>query len=665
MMGARAKRWGWLLIVVFAALAVKYIYLRTAERLVDVEELPLDPLKLVTGHRAGGDFGSTRLYGFNYITNSIFLWIFGYKIASLKLTSLAFFLMSCWGMLKVAYDWFKGHPTWMKWLPVCLIAFGPPVAQMWALKNRGGFIETWAVLPWLIWLYGRWSEDFENGAALFVIGALSGLALWAQPIALVFVVPVFAGVAWQSLDRGPRATGRSISILSFATLLGVMPLVALNFLYNFQTFKVIDGGEHGVGANSRLERFVRLFQQGLPRLAGLKQQWSGAWVLWDPVAIIILGIFVAVSMAALVCVAKRFWRGRSFDGQALAASTACLVLTANILSSWGSFQGEPRRLLLLYVPLALLVVYLLRQSRRLLIGFSVLWFGVSAYANVAYVHANRHGFASPFYASYAATTNFLLNNGISNIYAGVWVASKIEFESRMSINADKNPYVEPSSGSGRTGAFDYRSAALFHEVEPGQKAAFEKMRADARVLGMSCLTAINDSIRIIYGCSREFNIDKLPRAAAQVRKFSSSNMIFDASEYVGGSLNSFFDKQQAYVWTAPTFRLPFFQKEDQRGYLCVRYGNQRTIDVSDISLSLDDAPVVFTSVPGGKAYSLLISTDGLHVANGYHEIDGSVPYFLPAQHGGKDLRSLGLSLMSVSIVTNQASCVASDRVFAD
>ena len=664
-MQARARRWGWLLIIVLAALVVKYIYLRTAERLVDIEELPIDPLKLVTGHRAGGDFGNTRLYGFNYITNSIFLWVFGYRITSLKLTSLAFFLMSCWGMLKVAYDWLKGHPVRMKWLPVCLIAFGPPVVQIWALKNRGGFIETWAALPWLIWLYGRWSEDSDNGVTLFIIGALGGLALWAQPIALVFVVPVFAGVAWQSLGHGWRATLRAISTLSFATLLGAMPLVALNFLYNFRTFRVIDGGEHGVGANSAFERLVRLFQQGLPRLAGLKQQWSGAWVLSQPVAMIILGIFVAVSIVALVAVAKRFWRSRSFDGQVLATSTVCLVLITNILSSWGSFQGEPRRLLLLYAPLALLVTYSFRQSKRLLIGFSILWLGVSAYANVAYVRANRHGFASPFYASYADTTNFLLKNGIDDIYAGVWVASKIEFESRMSIDADKNPYVEPSSGRVSDGAFGYRSAALFHEVEPGQNTAFEKMLTDASTLGITCLTAVHDSIRVIYGCSREFNIYKLPRAAAQVEKFSSSSMIFDAPGYADGSLEGFFGKGQPYVWTAPMFKLPFFQKKDMRGYLCIRYGTQRPIDASEISLSLDHAPVAFTAVPGGDSQSLLISTDGLQVADGYHEIAGGVPYLLPAQHGGTGLRPLGLPLMSVSIVAIKASCMASDVVIAN
>lgn len=660
MFEAKHRRWVAVALLLIAAVVIKAIYIHTAERLVDIEEVPIDSLRVLTGRGDVSDFAFSRLYNFNYITNTIFFWVFGYKIVSLKLTSFAFYIISCLGLIWVSRDWFKGRPAWVKWLPFCLVAFGPPVAQIWALKNRGGFIETWAILPWIIFIYGRWCEAPGESIKLALLGVLSGIALWAQPIALTFVLPMFVGVVWESRNRGWKAASGRLGILSLATLIGAMPLIALNFLYGFRTFKVLAGGEHGLGAATPLERLMRLFRQGLPRLVGLKQQWIETWVFPRALSIAFFAIFAAVVLFCLVYAARRFLRDRKFDEKILSVAIICLVLLANVMSSWGSFQGEPRRLLLLYVPLALVIVWSLSSSRRYLAAFAALWFSVSAVANLAYIKANPHGFVSPLYKKYTDVTNFLVSRDIRRIYAGVWVAGKFEFESHMRVLARRNPYLEPG-GSIYGGDFNYQSAAIFHRPEPGHDNAFSKMLDDVNQLGIQCLVKDTSDFRVLYGCTKSFDIYRLNAEADQVRRFARQGVLFDFSSYTNSSFPGLYGKEATIVWTEPVFNLPVMQAQDVTGYLCLKIGPQRNLRVEDLMLGVDGAATTMSKIHEGVDGSVFISNSSMQLSHGAHQIEVKLRSYVPAMHGGQDLRSLGLPLETINLEVDAATCGASPR----
>lgn len=652
-----------LVLVCVLALLVKYLYFRTAERLVDIEELPLTPLKLAAGVPFGDEFSKTRLYTVTYITNAIFLWLFGFNVGSLKLTSFAFFVVASWGTLLTAYDWLADRPRWFKWMPFFLIALGPPVAQMWALKNRGGFIETWAALAWVLWLYGRWTRLPVSNLLLAVLGATCGLAIWAHPIALVFVVPSVIGVIFESFRVSLRNCLSSFLNICLAIGLGVMPLVALNFIFHFNTLHVIENGEFGVGANTPAARLARLFSQGFPRLAGLKQQWSGDWIFPDWMSIFIFSLLVILSTASII---KAFYfasREKRFTSQALAASVVVVLVAMNVFTSWGSFQGEPRRLLLLYVPIALLSTWMFSGSdlkklsgSRLAVAFWVVWFSISLWSNIQYVSNNLHGYKSWAYYRYSAVSNFLSAMNLRSLYATTWVGAKLEFESGMAAHVSKNPYAQGGRVEKAAGDFSAGSAALFHNPEGGQLEGYARMKRDLTLLGVDCLGRAIGSFHLIYGCSKNFNIYSIQSRAKQVRAFSAEGVIFDNKIYEDGSFPGFYEKSTLYTWTRPRARLLFTSPASRSGFLCLRYWRTRGTLSGQVGLQLDDVPVVLDRVVEAKGGFFAASTKRVSVSEGRHTLQLNVPPFMPSRTGEHDLRALGIPVQRIDLVEDSSRC---------
>lgn len=640
---------------IVAILGVKYIYLHTAESGVDIEELPLPPLNAIAHGVGRVDFADTRLYGFNYITNYIFLYLFGYSVESLKLTSLVFFLAACLAVFSVSRSWFQGQDGWLKYLPVSLLAFGPPVAQMWALKNRGGFIETIAIFAIMVWLYQRWISRPTRTDCVYALGVLGGIAIWAQPISLVFVVPVFAGLVWETFRDGWRPVAVITARFGAASIVGAMPLIALNFLYNFNTFKVIAGGEGGLGADTPLARFVRLFLEGIPRLLGLKQQWYSAWVLGSWFSVVALIIFLVLFSTALFYVLKKFFGSRRFDETIVLVASLGLLLLGNVVASWGAFQEEPRRLLLAYIPLVLLGVLGLARSPRLLLVFCGLWFTVSTVSNVRYVAANRHGFSSPLYRSYREAADFLRSHGISHVYVNIWQGAKLSFDSGMTISWSAVPYLPSGSGFYSDNNFSPHDAAAFFVPQAGAAEAAEKMRSDLDSMGIDCVVAKKDSFIFIYACSRSFNIRRLSRSADQLRRFAAQGVVFDSSTYASGSFEDLYSSEGAITWSKPRVVLPLVPGHDSSGLLCIVVGPQRKMVSKDVFVTLGRS-----ILPSIIAYS-----DDKETAFTFQSIDAqpeldslsiSVPAFIPAKAGSRDSRSLGLPLRSVRFVRAISEC---------
>ncbi len=630
------------LFLAFVILLPKMIYLYTAESTFNAEETAPIAVDLVAKGHGEIDIGSTRLYGASHIIIAVSLWLFGFSVFALKAPTIFFFLVSLLFLYLVSRRLLVGHGRWLSLLPVLIIALGPPVAQMWGVKARTGFIEPWCIFTICLWLYLKWQQEGAERIHLLLMGLLCGIAVWMQPIALTFTAALALGVFWEELRSRPSKALASLCMLSLGVLIGVLPLVSINFMYEFNTFRVLDGGEYvNAAAASPGGRATAVLVEGIPRILGLKQQWKSAWVVSEPFARLLYLVIGITVFTGFVVSALLFYRERRFSVCMVVITTAVLVLAGNVMTSWGGFQGEPRRLLLLYVPLALLSTLAIARFPKLAFVFIPTWFGLSAWSNYSYVSSNLSGFASPVYRDFRDITASLASKGIGGVYTDVWTGNKISFSSSGQIAWYRFPYMPSSYGYISDGSFGHSNAAVFDAINPENRGQRDRFISDLEILGIRCAHDRVGSASIIYACDREFNIAGLMRRADQVRRFSAENVVFASDSYSSNAFDDMHAREQAHTWSKPDVEIPFVTAGDfGQARICLQVAEIRSLD--GVSGAIDGTGIDFDRA-GSSGY-LSASIPDAELAPGPHKLRLSVSPFVPALHGSRDNRALGLPL---------------------
>jgi hypothetical protein len=191
-----------LLVAIFA----KLVYLKTAESAYNIEEVPLTAVTLVGDSNALVDLSTTRLYGTAPITSAISLKLLGFNVLGLKFPNIVFALAAfvllallCRRIFQNAYGAY-----WL--LPSALLVLGPPVIQMWGMKNRGGFVEIIFALVLCLWICASPPKDgVLSSCRKFIIAIVIGLATWSQPLAILWGVVVIGYVIWQDAAHSIRS----------------------------------------------------------------------------------------------------------------------------------------------------------------------------------------------------------------------------------------------------------------------------------------------------------------------------------------------------------------------------------------------------------------------------------------------------------------------------
>lgn len=515
-------------LLLLAALAFKVIYLKTAESSYNIEELPLSALTLAGDVRAQANIASTRLYGTAPITTAISLKVFGFTPLGLKFPNIVTFLLSVVFLSLFARRLPALRDANLWWLPALLLVIGPPVLQIWGMKNRGGFIETILALSICLWICARRQEEPLPSLDKFILAIVIGLATWSQPIALVWGVVIMAFVFWQDARFDPRALPKTLLWLIAGLVIGLMPLFNLNFLFNFNTFTVLNHGESPDGVDlGVLGRIRETIVFGFPRLLGLKEQWQTEWVLWAPAARALYLLFLLPLAWAVVGILRDFFRSRRFGLEMVVLCVAALVLAANFISSWGNFQAEPRRLLLLYVPYALLTALGLVRARRFLWPFLVLWCAFNLWSNYTYISKYRDGFTRSPYLPLNAVADYLKAKKIRAIYTDVWTGGRVTFASQGNVVWYPSNYEPTPHGYLGDSVLNSDEAMVFNLDGAGGVAARDAFWVDARSMQLPCMERTFRKVVVVH-CAARIDLLELPIKAAS-RRIKPGDVLLDVN----------------------------------------------------------------------------------------------------------------------------------------
>lgn len=515
--GKSSELFGWLLsvgkikfftaaiVILLVTVAMKVLYLKTAESAFNSEELPLASMSLVSDSGAVTNVGVTRLYGTSYITSAISLEILGFNAAGLKAPNVAFFFLFLVALYILVNRQFSRVSQWYALAAVFMLSMGPPVIQMWGMKNRGGFVENLFALALCLWLLATSRNLDPSDSRRFLMGLIVGLAVWSQPIGLVWGLVIFFVLAYQDVVQSVAKSIAGAAKFVSGFSLGVMPLVALNFLYNFNTFRVLSEGEVPGGVDlGYFGRAVEIFTGGLPRLLGLKEQWSQAWLLPVEASWLLYGLFLTPIIYACGRISWDFIRSRTVSLGLVLVGIFVAVAAANVVSSWGNFQLEPRRLLLLYVPIIFLAIYGLQKYPKILAMYVIVWATFSGWANYHYIKKNSTGYAHPVYRSLGTVSDFLADNSIKGVYTDVWTGSRITFEADGLIPWYRFSYLPTNYGYVGDDILASDEAAVFDVYNSYNTSLYEKFRKDLAYAGINCAEHSINSIRIVYGCDQNF-----------------------------------------------------------------------------------------------------------------------------------------------------------------
>lgn len=498
------------LALVLAALALKFLYLHTAESAYNAEELPLAAMGLVGGAEALTNVASTRLYGTSYITTAIALKLFGFSVFALKAPNIAFFFLTLGFLWWTARRYLVRLNQWYVFLPSALLCLGPPVIQMWSMKNRGGFIENIFALTVCLGICAYSTDGRLSAQRKLLLGVVVGLAVWSQPIGIIWGSVLFAYVVLAHLHHSLKEAAKATTMLGGGFLLGVLPLVALNFLFRFNTARIIEGGEMPGGVDLGYGgRLQQMLVDGVPRLLGLKEQWNPDWILPSFAAWPLYVVFVLPALIASVGAISHAIRTRRFTFDMVIVLVGVAVIAANVISSWGNFQSEPRRLLLLYIPFALLTARGLARSPKAAVLYFCVWVAFSSWANYAYVSKHPDGFSHRLYRPLGQLAGLLEKEEIQGVYSDVWTGSRVTFASEGHIPWFRSGYVPTSYGFIGDELLSSDEAMLFNPVVPNGSSGRKRFLDDVQRAGINCVERKIMGVSVIYDCSREFEFSDL------------------------------------------------------------------------------------------------------------------------------------------------------------
>ncbi|WP_157062582.1 hypothetical protein [Pseudoxanthomonas dokdonensis] len=507
-----ARFWLGVLIVVVLAVAIKMVYVRTAESLYSAEELPLAAISVAGGDGRITDIAVTRLYGTSNLTTAASLKVLGFDAMALKAPNMLFGLLTIVLIYLSVANLIKEEKSLYALWVATAFALGPPIIQIWSLKNRGGFIENIFGFALCIWICSR-AQRTERRLApieILIVGLVIGVCIWSQPIGIVWGSVMMAFVALTFLGKDLKGFLLAVLLLLFGLSLGLMPLLQLNLLFDFRTLKTIEGGELVNGADLGMaNRALALIKGGVPRVLGLKEQWSDGWVVGTTTGwLLYISFMLAVIAGGMQAMAACF-RKRAVTVEIALLTSAALVLVANVVSSWGNFQLEPRRLLLLYVPFFILAGRFLYGRGAIGPFLLALWLMFSCYANISYISKHKHGYSNSMFIKLNGVAEFLKSQNVVGVYANVWTGSRVTFESKGAIVWFRSDYTPSSYGYLGDTVLLKDEAMLFNNNMPAEVGLRDKFLADLKKQGDVCMTREIQDVSIVYGCNREIELRSL------------------------------------------------------------------------------------------------------------------------------------------------------------
>jgi hypothetical protein len=380
-------------------------------------------------------------------------------------------------------------------LAALYLAIPPSFLAVWSVKARGGYAELLALGQLFLLLCQLVVERNLRSLPLSVLAGLTGgLALWAHPLAVVYLGAgaLYAALASRRMaprrgsvgpdgdqeasttaDRPELSTTLAVGLAGF--LLGVGPVILYNVSEGFPSLRYASTG--GTAPGSALVNLWGLARYGAPVLAGLAEG-TASKVLLDQdwprrpgsnpfLTAALLALVVAVLWSHRNALLALFRAGGKRCDTAAAPFLLVILFVPLVVavSRFADLWAEPRYALPVYgaIPLFAAAAWRLRgRSRPLFVGVLALVFSV----NVMSLVTGEPRLSLPTSAGASTRANraelidYLLAHNLTRIYTDYWIGYPLAFESGERIV----PAV-------RSGGFDRRQP-YGHQVWTTENPAF-------------------------------------------------------------------------------------------------------------------------------------------------------------------------------------------------
>jgi len=286
------------------------------------------------------------------------------------LSSVLFYALFVAALYRLAVH-LREVPGWTALGAGLYAAFAPAFVTRYSLSNDGNYVEVLALGTLALMLAVRWArEPARRGVLAVALGVVLGVAFWCHILAVIHV----AAVGLFLLLREAKAAVRALPAAGFGFAVGAAPSLLWNAANGWVSFLYLLPGGTPVGEAAEGPpvgtRLVGLLADHAPVLLGYDPGYPPALdVAIKTVAFIVL----ALTVAGVAAAARAALRERCEVLRLLLVLVA--VNAAVALWALPYIPGNPRYLLFLVAPIAIVLARLLRAPAARPVFAAVVAFG--------------------------------------------------------------------------------------------------------------------------------------------------------------------------------------------------------------------------------------------------------------------------------------------------
>lgn len=294
-----------------------------------------------------------------------------------------------------------------------------PPYLVWKSDRAHGFYGSGLVLVSLLLLLVLRLGERRSRRDAALLGLVLGLGWWQTPQVVPIAAPALVWLAW----KRPSVWRDGWAILP-AALIGALPWLLSNLHHQWWSLH-IDSGD-----TAYPQRLRGFFSATLPMIVGLRLPFTSEWLLGAAAsAVVYAGLVALLAIAA--------WRRRRSDAMVLFAGVVAAFPFLYAVSPATWLVDEPRYVVVLLPVLVLLLAQWLTRARRgavaVAAGVALSAFVLAHLASSPEYDRRADGLDVPRH--FAPLVSELERRRLGRVFAGYWVAYRIDFETHERIVA--------------------------------------------------------------------------------------------------------------------------------------------------------------------------------------------------------------------------------------
>lgn len=383
-------------------------------------------------------YGQHYMGSFEAMAVSLFFKLFGMSSKVLKLVPMFF------SLLLIPCVYFLGKEVSGRkcgLISACYISIAPPTLVIWSSMARGGFIETLVLSTLALIIFIRWLKE-ENLSLfrIFLVGLILGFGWWTNNQ----IIYVMGAIGWFALGRVLNTKNKFYNLYTnficgtLGFIIGGTPFWIYNLENDFASF-----GLFHFTKNFLTQLYLAL-TVALPILLGGKRFWETDDLFFGSTVFIFL-VFGIILLLFLLNRKSNIFNAIRFKVTKESAPEVILFMLFFCIliftaSSFGYLVQAPRYLLPLYIPISIILGYVLARVLKFNLLAKIFFLTViSLNLSFSYIKGRLLPGAPFVFANqrvehdHSKIIKVLKNKNINWIRTNYWIGYRLAFETDESV----------------------------------------------------------------------------------------------------------------------------------------------------------------------------------------------------------------------------------------